>query len=147
VIVKSAFDWKLGAHALHFETAGLLRTFKVFNNLVTPNVTNTLTEGSGSVNLNFEVLRNFHLIANTFYGAGNGRYIGALGPARTSSATSTFWLPARPLHRSAMAPPASPVWALVSRVPPTQTTSHFRKGPSGLPRRSWGARTTGSCNS
>ncbi len=40
VIVKSAFDWKLAAHALHFETAGLLRTFKVFNNLVTPNATN-----------------------------------------------------------------------------------------------------------
>ena len=143
MIVKSAFDWKLGAHALHFETAGLLRTFKVFNNLVTPNATNALTGGSGSVNLNFEVLRNFHLIANTFYGAGNGRYIGALGPARTSSATSTFWLPARAL----LASPASPVWTLVSRVPPTQTTRHFRKGPSGLSRRSWGARTTGSCNS
>ena len=72
MIVKSAFDWKLGAHALHFETAGLLRTFKVFDNLVTPNATNAITEGSGSVNLNFEVLRNFHLMANTFYGAGNG---------------------------------------------------------------------------
>jgi hypothetical protein len=94
VIVKSAFDWKLGAHALHLETAGLLRTFKVFNNLVTPNATSAITEGSGSVNLNFEVLRNFHLVANTFYGAGNGRYIGALGPDAIVKADGTL----SPIH-------------------------------------------------
>jgi cell division septation protein DedD len=94
VIVKSAFDWKVGAHALHLETAGLLRTFKVFNNLVTPNATSAITEGSGSVNLNFEVLRNFHLVANTFYGAGNGRYIGALGPDAIVKADGTL----SPIH-------------------------------------------------
>ena len=80
VIVKSAFDWKLGEHAFHLETAGLVRSFKVFNDLVTPSATNAITEGSGAVNLNVELLHNFHVIANTFYGAGNGRYIGALGP-------------------------------------------------------------------
>ena len=94
VIVKSAFDWKLGEHALHLETAGLLRTFKVFNNLVTPSATNAIAEGSGSVNLNFEVLHNFHLIANTFYGAGNGRYIGALGPDAIVKADGTL----SPIH-------------------------------------------------
>jgi hypothetical protein len=94
VIVKSAFDWRLGAHALHLETAGLLRSFKVFNNLVTPNASNSITEGSGSVNLNFEVLRNFHLVANTFYGAGNGRYIGALGPDAIVKADGTL----SPIH-------------------------------------------------
>lgn len=65
MIVKSAFDWKLGAHALFLDTAGLRRTFKVFNNLVTPNATGAITEGSGSIYLNFEVLRNFRVIANT----------------------------------------------------------------------------------
>ena len=80
VIVKSAFDWKLGAHALHLETAGLLRTFKVFNNLVTPNAASAITEGSGSLNASFEAFHSFRLIANTLYGAGNGRYIGGLGP-------------------------------------------------------------------
>ena len=80
VIVKSAFDWKIGEHALHLEAAGLIRSFKVFNNLSSPNATNAITEGSGAVNLNFELVRHFRLIANTFYGAGNGRYIGALGP-------------------------------------------------------------------
>jgi hypothetical protein len=80
VIVKSAFDWKLHDHALHLEAAGLIRSFKVFNDLATPSDTNAITEGSGSLNANFEVFHNFRLIANTFYGAGNGRYIGALGP-------------------------------------------------------------------
>jgi hypothetical protein len=80
VIVKSAFDWKLGDHALHLEAAGLVRSFKVFNNLDTPSDTNSITEGSGSLNANFEVFHNFRLIASTLYGAGNGRYIGALGP-------------------------------------------------------------------
>ena len=78
MIVKSAFDWKLGAHALLLETAGLRRTFKVFNNLVTPNATNAITEG------------NFHVIANTFYGAGNGHYIGTLGLIQSLKATGRF---------------------------------------------------------
>jgi hypothetical protein len=80
VIVKSAFDWKVRDHALHLEAAGLIRSFKVFNNIQTPSGTNSLTEGSGSLNASFEAFHNFRLIANTFYGAGNGRYIGGLGP-------------------------------------------------------------------
>jgi hypothetical protein len=36
VIVKTAFDWKLGAKAIHVEAAGLGRSFKVYNGLVTP---------------------------------------------------------------------------------------------------------------
>jgi hypothetical protein len=80
VIVKTAFDWKLGGRAFHLEAAGLIRSFKVFNNLVTSNDTNTLTAGSGAVNLNFELFKNFELIANSFYGEGGGRYIGGLGP-------------------------------------------------------------------
>lgn len=90
MIVKSAFDWKLGAHALFLDTAGLRRTFKVFNNLVTPNATSAITEGSGSTYLNFEVLRNFRVIANTFYGAGNGHYIGTLGLIQSLKATGRF---------------------------------------------------------
>ena len=80
IIVKSAFDWKLGDHVLHLEAAGLIRSFKVFNNLETPSDTNAITEGSGSLNANFEAFHNFRLIANTIYGAGNGRYLGGLGP-------------------------------------------------------------------
>ena len=80
VIVKTAFDWKPGGRAFHLEAAGLIRSFKVFNNLIHPKRNNTATAGSGSVNLNFELFKNFRLIANSFYGEGGGRYIGGLGP-------------------------------------------------------------------
>jgi hypothetical protein len=62
------------------DAGGIARSFKVYNNLVTPASTNTITGGGGGVNANFEVLKNFHLIANSFYGDGVGRYIGGLGP-------------------------------------------------------------------
>src|SRR5215472_942443 len=80
VVIKTAFDWKVGERRFHLESAGLIRSFKAFNNLVTPSDTTMATGVSGSLNLNFEVLKNFRLIANTFYGQGGGRYIGGLGP-------------------------------------------------------------------
>ena len=80
VIVKTAFDWKPGGRAFHLEAAGLIRSFKVFNNLITSNPTDTATAGSGAVDLDFELFKKFRLIANSFYGEGGGRYIGGLGP-------------------------------------------------------------------
>jgi hypothetical protein len=80
VIVKTAFDWRPGGRAFHLEAAGLIRSFKDFNNLVTPSATDTLTSGSGAINLEFELFKGFRLIANSFYGEGGGRYIGGLGP-------------------------------------------------------------------
>ncbi len=56
------------------------RSFKAYSNLLTPAATNTITGGGGQFDLNFEVLKGFHLIGNTFYGDGVGRYIGGLGP-------------------------------------------------------------------
>jgi hypothetical protein len=80
IIVKTAYDAKPAGHTLHVEVAGLLRSFKVFNNLTSPAATDTITGGGGSVNVNYEVIRNLHLIANTFYSYGGGRYIFGLGP-------------------------------------------------------------------
>jgi len=80
VIAKTAFDWRLGGKLFHVDAGGIARSFKVYSNLVTPASTNTITGGGGGVNLNFEVLKNFHLIGNSFYGDGVGRYIGGLGP-------------------------------------------------------------------
>lgn len=80
VIVKTAFDTKVEGKAMHVEAAGLARSFKVFNNLVAPGATNTISEGSGSLNVNLEVIKNLHLIGNSFYGCGGGRYIFGLGP-------------------------------------------------------------------
>jgi hypothetical protein len=80
IIAKTAFDWRVGGKLFHVDAGGIARSFKVYNNLATPEGTNTITGGGGGVNANFEVLKNFHLIANTFYGDGVGRYIGGLGP-------------------------------------------------------------------
>ncbi len=80
IVVKSAWDAKAGGRNLHFEVAGLLRDFRVFNSLATPHATDTLTGGGGSVNVNLEVAKNFRLIGNSFYSYGGGRYIFGLGP-------------------------------------------------------------------
>ncbi len=80
VIVKTAFDWKLGGKAMHVEAAGLGRSFKVYNGLVTPGTTDTIHSGAGSVNVNLELIKNLHVIGNSFYGCGGGRYIFGLGP-------------------------------------------------------------------
>lgn len=80
IIAKTAFDWRWGGKLFHIDAGGIARSFKVFNNLATPSATNTVTGGGGQFNVNFEVLRNFHLIGNSFYGDGVGRYIGGLGP-------------------------------------------------------------------
>jgi hypothetical protein len=80
IIVKTAFDAHPAGRSLHIEAAGLLRSFKVLNNLATPSITNTITGGGGSLNVNYEVIRNLRLIANSFYSDGGGRYIFGLGP-------------------------------------------------------------------
>ena len=80
IIVKTAFDAHPAGHSLHIEAAGLLRSFRVLNNLTTPATTNTITGGGGSLNLNYEVIHNLRLIANSFYSYGGGRYIFGMGP-------------------------------------------------------------------
>jgi hypothetical protein len=80
IIVKTAFDAHPAGRSLHIEAAGLIRSFKVLNDLTTPATTNTITGGGGSLNLNYEVIHNLRLVANTFYSYGGGRYIFGLGP-------------------------------------------------------------------
>jgi hypothetical protein len=80
IVVKTAFDWEPWGHDLHLEAAGLVRSFRISNDLTTPTSTNTITGGGGSVNLNFEVVKNLRLIANSFYSDGGGRYVFGLGP-------------------------------------------------------------------
>jgi hypothetical protein len=80
VIVKSTEDWKIDDHALHVEEAGLIRSFKVFNNLVMPSATDTITGGGAALNANLELFPRFHLIFDSFWSDGGARYIGGLGP-------------------------------------------------------------------
>lgn len=80
IIVKGAYDARPAGHALHVEAAGLLRSFRVLNNLTTPVSTNTITGGGGSLNLNYELIHHLRLIGNSFYSDGGGRYVIGLGP-------------------------------------------------------------------
>ena len=80
LILKSAFDWRPWGRLLHVEVAGVARTFRDYDNLLTPAVRTTTTGGGGQFNMNLEVFKNFHFLENTFYGDGVGRYIGGLGP-------------------------------------------------------------------
>jgi hypothetical protein len=78
IISKLALDGGSEGHAMHFEVAGLYRTFQSYNP-----VTNTKfykPAAGGSVNFNLELAPGFHFIANTFASDGGGRYIFGMGP-------------------------------------------------------------------
>ena len=77
-VSKIAFDGKPGGRAVHFELAGLLRSFRAYDPL--NNHHYTTVAGGGSANANVEVMRGLRLIANTFLSDGGGRYIFGLGP-------------------------------------------------------------------
>jgi hypothetical protein len=73
IIAKVAYDPKVGTHDLHIEVAGLVREFKVFNPANLQKF--SATGGGGSVNLNFEIVKNFRVLTNNFFSDGGGRYI------------------------------------------------------------------------
>jgi hypothetical protein len=78
VVGKVAFDPKIGDKAQHIELVGLVRSFKVFN--PANNEHFTKPGGGGSLNMNFEVFKNFHLIGNFFASDGGGRWLFGSGP-------------------------------------------------------------------
>ncbi len=82
IVFKGAYDGHIGDKLMHIEAASLIRSFKFANGAGKPvsYSTYTATAASGEVNGNFEVAKNVHLIANTFFGSGNGRYIFAQAP-------------------------------------------------------------------
>jgi hypothetical protein len=73
IVAKIAFDPKVSGHDLHIEAAGLFRQFKVFNPANLQKF--TATGAGGSVNANFEIVKNVRLITNNFFSDGGGRYI------------------------------------------------------------------------
>jgi len=74
IIAKVAVDPKAsnGLHE-HLEIAGLFRSFKVYN----PTSGNNYDAHGfgGSINLNLELVKGFHIISNNFFSDGGGRYI------------------------------------------------------------------------
>ncbi len=81
-VFKAAYDAKPRGLTQHVEVAGLLRHFRYFNPMVNQGLGSAFsaTGGAGSVNANFEVFKHFHLIANTFFSDGGGRYIFGMAP-------------------------------------------------------------------
>ncbi len=82
IIFKGAYDARAASRILHVEAAGLVRTFKFAYGLGKPAVyqTSSATAASGEVNANLEVAKAVRLIANTFFGSGNGRYVFGQAP-------------------------------------------------------------------
>jgi hypothetical protein len=78
LIGKIAFDPRVGGRSLHIELAALWRRFEFYN---PSNHQSFKAAGGGeSVNFNFDLFKNFRLVANTFYSDGGGRYIFGQGP-------------------------------------------------------------------
>jgi hypothetical protein len=83
LILKTAIDAKPGGHGVHFDVAGLFRSFKAVN-LLTPSggpipTTNTIHGGGIEGGMNVELVKNFRFIGTAFYSYGGGRYIASTG--------------------------------------------------------------------
>ena len=78
VVGKIAFDPMVGKLHEHIEFAGVLTSTRVYDPSV--GVKSSAEGAGGSVNVNLELVKNFHFIVNTFYSDGAGRYIFGLAP-------------------------------------------------------------------
>jgi hypothetical protein len=75
---KIAFDPKVNGNLMHIEFAGFLSAFKTYNPLTSQSF--STTGGGGEANFNLELVKNFHLIVNTFLSDGGGRYLFGQSP-------------------------------------------------------------------
>ena len=98
IILKTAYDAHVGGkdQIFHIEGGALIRTFKDTLGTGSPIKYNstTATGVSGEINANLEVVKNFKIIANTFFGEGGGRYIFGLAPDLIVRSNGTI----SPLH-------------------------------------------------
>jgi hypothetical protein len=84
VIVKAAYDGGPENHHVHFDIAGLFRSFKAVNlitslpntNLTNANTSTDTIHGGGVAGTAYvELVKNFRFIGTAFYSSGGGRYI------------------------------------------------------------------------
>jgi hypothetical protein len=80
IILKTAFDAKPGGHQVHFDVAGLMRSFKAvnlidINSTATNTQTSTIHGGGVAGTMNLELIKNFRFIGTGFYSYAGGRYI------------------------------------------------------------------------
>jgi hypothetical protein len=108
IIVKAAFDPKVSGRDFHFEVSGLYKQFRV-NTFIPPagsvmsggtSLNNSSSGGAVSANINLELIKNFHLIANSYWSDGGGQKIFGQAPdvviEPQPNSTSAFQV--RPLH-------------------------------------------------
>jgi hypothetical protein len=83
IIAKAAFDFGPEGHHVHFDFAGLFRSFKEVNLVASPasnftgtnTVTDTIHGGGFEGGMNVELFKNFRFIGTAFWSSGGGRYI------------------------------------------------------------------------
>jgi hypothetical protein len=84
VIVKTSYDGGPENHHVHFDVAGLFRSFKTVNlitslpntNLTNANTSTDTIHGGGVAGTAYvELVKNFRFIGTAFYSSGGGRYI------------------------------------------------------------------------
>jgi hypothetical protein len=81
-IVKVARDQQVKGKDWHFEVAGLLTSDKLFTPASVAGVSATQSKTGGGIaaNIDLALTHKFHVIANSYWSDGGGRYIYALGP-------------------------------------------------------------------
>jgi len=80
IIAKLAFD---PISRVHFEIAGIERTFKTWNTTTGQPASgqySTKAAGGGAINANFELVKNFRLVTNNYWSDGGGRYLFGQAP-------------------------------------------------------------------
>jgi hypothetical protein len=79
IVGKIAFDPKLKSRrALHFEFGGTMRTFRVWNPLISRHF--TATGLGGQANLNVEIVKGLRFVSNNYWSNGGGRWIFGQAP-------------------------------------------------------------------
>jgi len=78
VIGKIALDPQFGKGNLHFEAAGLLNTFRLYNPATLQHF--SAAGGGGSVNVIYSPVKNFRLLSLNYWSDGGGRYLFGLAP-------------------------------------------------------------------
>jgi hypothetical protein len=92
IIGKLAVDGKMkNGNAIHFEVAGLERTFRVY---MPVNGQHFSKVGFGfSANLNVEVAKGFRLLTNNYYSQGGGRYLFGQAPVSNTPRKTPCFTP------------------------------------------------------
>jgi len=80
IIPKVAYDTNLGDKHMHVEAVGLITAVKTTALTGTNFGSKTTIGAGGSLNMNLELVKGLHFIANTFYSDGGGRYIFGMAP-------------------------------------------------------------------